>query len=125
MSETLYITTQQNQNSASASASQTGGLVLVIGSTSISNGLEICELWSATPLIWVQNVQSRFTSYSEVIYTLSHTKIFYHNPFISSRSLVVDFSTANITKNYLEINDVVNIVAEALSESKNFTTRIY
>ena len=122
MSETIYITTEQNQNNASTLAHQGGGLVLTVGSTVISNGSEIYEVWTVTPALWVQNSQSFFTSYSEVEYMLTHTGILYKTPFISSDSFLFSFlENHNIETN----SEVINFVAETLAKNRNLNILIY
>lgn len=122
MSETIYITTEQNQSNASTLACNNGGLVLTVGSTVISNGPEIYEVWTVTPTVWVQNSQSFFTSCSEIEYMLTYTGILYKTPFISSNSFV--FSSS---ENYnIETNsDVINFVAETLTKNRNLNIIIY
>ena len=122
MSETVYITTEQNQNNASTLANQSGGLVLTVGSTVISNGLEIHEVWTVTPVTWVQNSQSFFTSYSEVEYMLTHAGILYKIPLVSNNSFVV----SSLKMHNIETNStVVNFIAETLTENKNLNIIIY
>src|SRR3989338_5044046 len=115
MSETIYITTEQNQNNASTLAHQGSGLVLTVGSTVISNGSEIHEVWTVTPVTWVQNSQSFFISYSEVEYTLTHAGILYKTPLVHKDSFVVSLSETYNTETNSGV--VVNFIAETLSEN--------
>ncbi len=121
MSETTYITTEQNQNNASTLACQTGGLVLVVGSITISNDLEKYGVWTITPVVWVQNNQSHFTSYGEVEYALAHTKIFYKTSFVSKDSFIVSITETVSSTSF----EVVNFIAGTLAENKNFNIVIY
>jgi len=121
MLETVYLTNTENQSDASTLAYQTGGLVLVVGSTAISNKTETCEVWTITPTTWKQNSKSHFTSYCEIEDILARTEIFYKTSFVSKESFVLCMPEI-ISQTYSKI---INFIAETLAENKEFNVIIF